>query len=126
MSQNRVPLAVKIAKKVLGKQLVLKKRYDPKIVFADDFSDAISREIVNLKPETLGRIIAYGTGYLDWTVRASMRQGTVADPDLKNMSGLEYLKSGAMSVIRAAMMDIIEEYNSRLMQQIMREVHLEP
>ncbi len=115
MPKNREPLAVKLAKKVLNDQLVRSVEWKPEIVFEEDFENAIDREIDNLKPETLGRIIAYGAGYWDVEKRTSVRGGTdPSNTDFPYMNGTGWLKTLAMSVIRAAMMDLIEANNRRL------------
>ena len=114
MSKNRVPFAVKIAKTVLNHQLVLKKEYDPKIVFEEDMWSAIANEIDDLKPETLGRIIAYGGAHGHNKTHTSVYDGVDSKFNYPRANGTVQLKMLAMSVIRAAMMDIIKENNARL------------
>ena len=120
-SKNRVPLAVKIARKVLNDLLSrLQMVRDIDIIFEDNFTYALYRELQDLRPETLGRIIAHGESDID-KMRASMLDGmdernlTKSGSELyTRQSGMCRLHIDARSVIRAAMIDLIKENNARL------------
>lgn len=127
--KNREPLAVKIAREILNKHLNRGVEWKPEVVFEDDITQAILNKLAPTKvtPVTYASIIMHGASLAIMPVRTSMFEAAgCGAPHFKpidyTLSGLGRLRTDAMIVIRAAMMDLIKENNWRLMDEHIREV----